>query len=283
MAITASALCVEMFEKYDIHLIRFIIENILIPSSSATDTRKLRMQLAKALHLASKYPLIIMASIYHFILYFFLMFVGHWSDIQTTTILMFLTLNVITFLASHIVMALVQDMYHIVPESIARRLKITGKTLSTSTLTYQAIGLASTTALLVIPLGFLTAFVFTKEAKVVVIDNGVGLGCPIAGALNDLCLRTVYDETPYSKLTVSFFLDHLLMNLCSLVRINAELPWTVVLLGIMGAIVTFAAWYKRPEYIPDVATKPSAEIIGSETRIVNAPLHDVESLARLAS
>jgi len=52
----------------------------------------------------------------------------------------------------------------------------------------------------------------------------------------------------------------------------------------MGAIVTFAAWYKRSEYIPDAVAKPlSAEIIGSETRIVDAPLHDVESLARLAS
>jgi hypothetical protein len=118
----------------------------------------------------------------------------------------YLILNVITLLASHIVMALVQDMYHIVPESIARRLKISGKTLSTSTLAYQAIGLASTTALLIIPLSFLTAFVFTKEAKVVVIDNGVSMECPIAGTLNDLCLRTVYDETPYSKLPVSFFI-----------------------------------------------------------------------------
>jgi hypothetical protein len=138
--------------------------------------------------------------------YWFLTCADHWSDIQTTTILVFLTLNVITFLASHIVMALVQDMYHIIPESIARRLKITGKTLSTSTLAYQAIGLASTTALLVVPLGFLTAFVFTKEANVLVIDNGAVLECPIAGTLNDLCLRTVYDETPYSKLTVLDFL-----------------------------------------------------------------------------
>jgi hypothetical protein len=174
-------------------------------------------------------------------------------------------------------MALVQDMYHIVPESIARRLKISGKTLSTSTLAYQAIGLAFTTALLIIPLSFLTAFVFTKEAKVVVIDNGVSMECPIAGTLNDLCLRTVYDETPYSKLPVSFlFIEQLLMNLRSLVRINAELPWAVVLLGIIGAIVTFAAWYKRPEYIPDTAAKPSAKAIDSETRIVNAPLYDVE-------
>jgi hypothetical protein len=66
------------------------------------------------------------------------------------------------------------------------------------------------------------------------------------------------------------------MSLRSLVRINAELPWAVVLLGIMGAIVTFAAWYKRPEYIPDTAAKPSAKAIDSETRIVNAPLYDVE-------
>ncbi|KIM81195.1 hypothetical protein PILCRDRAFT_821648 [Piloderma croceum F 1598] len=223
MAITASALCVEMFEKH-----------------------------TKAKNAANKNaPSGIKVSI-------------DYNDIQTTTILMFLILNVITFLASHIVMALVQDMYHIVPESIARRLKITDKTLSTSTLAYQAIGLASTTALLVIPLGFLTAFVFTKEARVVVSDNGVGLECPIAGPLNDLCLRTVYDETPY-------------------IRINAEIPWTVVLLGIMGAIVTFAAWYKRPEYIPDAAAKPSAEIIGSETRIVDAPLYDVESARHAAS
>ena len=166
-------------------------------------------------------------------------------------------------------MALVQDMYHIVPESIAQRLKITDKTLSTSTLSYQAIGLASATALLVIPLGILTAFVFTKEAKVLVIDNGVVLECPIAGSLNDLCLRTVYDETPYSKLTVLNFFYGTAVDefLRSLVRINAELPWTVVLLGTMGAIVTFAAWYKRPECISDVAAKP----------------HDVELLARLAS
>lgn len=216
MAITACALCVQMFEKHTM-----------------------------AKNAASKNaPSGVKVSI-------------DYNDIQTTTILVFLTVNVITFLASHIVMALVQDMYHIVPESIARRLKISGKTLSTSTLAYQAIGLAFTTALLIIPLSFLTAFVFTKEAKVVVIDNGVSMECPIAGTLNDLCLRTVYDETPY-------------------IRINAELPWAVVLLGIMGAIVTFAAWYKRPEYIPDTAAKPSAKAIDSETRIVNAPLYDVE-------
>jgi hypothetical protein len=108
-------------------------------------------------------------------------------------------------IASHIVMALVQDMYHIVPESIARRLKIAGKTLSTSTLAYQAIGLALSTVLLVIPLGFITSFVFTKEAKVVVTENGVVLECPMVGSLNDLCMRTVYDETPYSGLTHIFY------------------------------------------------------------------------------
>jgi len=149
-----------------------------------------------------------------------------YHDVQTTVILLFLTSNVVTFVASHIVMALIQDMYHIAPESLARRLKLTGKTLSTSTLGYQVIGLAFSTIISVIPLSVLTAFVFTKEAKVMVVENGVAVACPTDGQLKDFCSRVIYDETPY-------------------IRINAEFPWTMVLLGSVGTLVTGVAWYRQ--------------------------------------
>jgi len=77
-----------------------------------------------------------------------------------------------------------------------------------------------------------------------------------------------------------FFMGSQLTNLCLPVRINAELPWTVILFGIIGTIVTFSAWYRRPKYIPDAIAKPSTESIECETRVVGGGLHDVEALTR---
>jgi len=186
-----------------------------------------------------------------------------YNDVQTTAILLFLSSTVLTCLASNILMVLIQDMYHIIPESIALRLKLSGKTLSTSTLAYQAVGLVFSTILVIIPLAFLTAFVFTKEAKVVVTENGkVVMECPPPpGMLDDLCVQIIYDKTPY-------------------IRINAELPWATVLFGIIGTLITFVAWYIRSQYIPEGAPKPSAESLGTEARFVGARLHDVESMTR---
>jgi hypothetical protein len=96
-------------------------------------------------------------------------------------------------------MILMQDMFHIIPESIAHRLRIAGKTPSTSSLAYQAIGLACVTIALLVLLSLLTASVFTKEATVAVTENGVVHECPTVGALNDLCLEVIYDQTSYSE------------------------------------------------------------------------------------
>lgn len=185
-----------------------------------------------------------------------------YNDVQTPAILLFLSSMVMAILASHILMALIQDMYHIIPESIARRLKLTGKTLSTSTLAYQAVGLAFSTILVIIPLGFLTASAFTKEAKVVVTENGVVMGCPSnVGMLDNLCLQMIYDKTPY-------------------ILINAQLPWATVLFGIIGTLVTFVAWYRRSQYISEAVPEPSAEPLGTESRFVDGRLQDVESMTK---
>jgi len=180
-----------------------------------------------------------------------------YNDVQTPAILLFLSSMVMAILASHILMALIQDMYHIIPESIARRLKITGKTLSTSTLAYQAVGLAFGTILVIIPLGFLTAFAFTKEAKVVVTQNGVVVECPS----NVGCLQIIYDKTPY-------------------ILINAQLPWATVLSGVIGTLVTFVAWYRRSQYISEAVPEPSAQPLGTESRFVDGRLQDGESMTK---
>ena len=107
--------------------------------------------------------------------------------------------DVISFVALKIVTLLIQDMYNIIPQSIARRLRITGKTFSTSTLGYQTLGLAFSTILLIIPLSLFTIFAFTREPKVIFINDGVALDCSGIVPLDDLCLLIIYFEIPYSE------------------------------------------------------------------------------------
>jgi hypothetical protein len=99
----------------------------------------------------------------------------------------------------NIITLMLQDMYHFIPERIARRLKMTdGK--STSSLAYQSFFLLFTTALLAVPLAFFTVFLITKEPTVVIVRDGVVIHCPLKPQTeNDLCSPTVYAEVPYSE------------------------------------------------------------------------------------
>jgi len=61
-----------------------------------------------------------------------------------------------------------------------------------------------------------------------------------------------------------FFMGSQLTNLCFPVRINAELPWMVVMFRHHRTIITFSAWYQRPKYFPDAIAKPSTESVECE-------------------
>jgi hypothetical protein len=183
--------------------------------------------------------------------------------------------------ASQSAMFLIQDMYHIMPEFIARRLKTFGKTISTSTLAYQVVGLALSTIILTIPLSFLTVFVFTKNGRAVISQNGVLLQCPATGTLNDLCSPIIYSKTPYSAfllfsspgLPISNADTNL--NPVSLsVRINAELPWVMVALSIASTLVTFMAWRKAVSDIPTTSVTQLSEL---NMTAVDGGRKDVES------
>jgi hypothetical protein len=128
--------------------------------------------------------------------------------VETITIVVFITSGVVSLVASNIIMCLIQDIYHIIPEPLARRFKMSGKTLSTSTLACQVVSLALSTISLIIPLSFLVVFVFTKGSMAVVTLDGVMLECPASGPLNTLCIPIIYAETPNSAfLDPPFFLS----------------------------------------------------------------------------
>jgi len=178
-------------------------------------------------------------------------------------------------------------MYHIMPEFIARRLKISGKTISTSTLAYQVVGLALGTIFLIIPLSFLTVFVFTKNGGAVITQNEVLLECPATGTLNDLCSPIIYSKTPYSAFL--FFsssglpISNADMNLNSVslsVRINAELPWVMVALSIASTLVTFMAWHEWRKAATDVPTTSITQPSELNTTAVDGPREDSESKER---
>jgi len=139
--------------------------------------------------------------------------------VQTAGIIHFLAANFVTLVASDSALALIQDMYHIVPESIAVRLNIADKTLSTSTLGYQVIGLGLATIMSIFSSAALTALVFKREAKVTVYENGVAFRCPTAGMLNEFCVPLKYDQTSYSQLS-SYLRIILLLMLCPVVSTN---------------------------------------------------------------
>ena len=66
------------------------------------------------------------------------------------------------------------------------------------------------------------------------------------------------------------------MNLSSLVRFGAELPWAIVLLGIVGTLVTFVAWCKRPKPTSDTHAVPSADTSRTETAVGDESLQQTE-------
>lgn len=154
----------------------------------------------------------------------------NYSDVQAAVIILFASSSIVTFVASNSAMGILQDMYNFMPPALARRLNPTGsKTLSTSTLGYQAAGLAFTTIISFIPTVVLTSLVFTRQAKVTVTQNGTTVQCPTVGTLNQYCVQVVYEKTSY-------------------IRINAEFPWSMVLFGVIGTLVTVVAWFNARHY-----------------------------------
>jgi hypothetical protein len=202
-------------------------------------------------------------------------------DGKTIAIIVFTASDLISCVALKIVTLLIQDMYHTIPKCITRRLRILDKTLSTSTLGLQSICLAICTIFLIVPLCFFTVFAFTKEAKVVITKDGVALECSAIGPLDDLCLLLVYVEIPYSEWSLLFRISGSSnadpANLCSLVRFGALLPWAIVLLGVVGTLVTFVAWRKRPQPMSDMDTVPSADTSITETAVGDESLPHPES------
>lgn len=119
---------------------------------------------------------------------------------ETGAIFLFIASNVVTLLASHIVIALMQDMYHVVPLSIARRLKIADKRLSNSTLPHQSWALLFSTVFFTVALGVQTALVFKHSAMLIVRSGGMAV--PVSAALqaelDGMGFKAAYRDTPYS-------------------------------------------------------------------------------------
>lgn len=171
-------------------------------------------------------------------------FLIKFNGVQTTAIVLYVAAGVSLLLSAHIIVTLFQDMYHFMPQWIARRLKLTGKTRSTSTLGYQVIALALSTIFLAIPLSILTVLVFTKDARATVTRNGVLFECPAIGISDELCSPIIYSKTAY-------------------VRRVAEVPWAAVLLDIVGTLVTLIAWCNRSKHIantPEITSLQSPHV-----------------------
>ncbi|KAJ7665792.1 hypothetical protein B0H17DRAFT_1210797 [Mycena rosella] len=153
-----------------------------------------------------------------------------YHDVKTTSILLFVANNLVTFAVSHIVMAMLQDLFHIIPPFVLRRLnmKLPQQPISSVTLPHQAAALLVSTACFVVAAVFHTMFVFTRSGTLTVHD-GAGEApaatAAVQAVLDRLGISTRYREVQY-------------------IRISAEMPWPTVFFILGVNIVTLAAWYQ---------------------------------------
>ncbi|KAJ7767978.1 hypothetical protein DFH07DRAFT_808309 [Mycena maculata] len=151
-----------------------------------------------------------------------------YQDVKITSILVFITNNLLTFAVSHIFLAMLQDIYNIVPPSMLRRFGLTlpEQPLSNITLPHQVIGMLVTTALFVAASALHTAFVFSRSSTVTVHQGSAELpGSAVQSVLDRLGIALPYRDTQY-------------------IRVSAELPWPAVLFAVLANVATLVAWYQ---------------------------------------
>ncbi|KAK7052095.1 hypothetical protein R3P38DRAFT_2858546 [Favolaschia claudopus] len=98
-----------------------------------------------------------------------------YQDVRTTSILLFVSNHLVTFLSSHIAIIILHDVFKIIPPFVLRRVlkKPPTKPLSSVTLPYQVAGLLGSSVCLVMSASFHTQFVFTRVGKLVVRQDGI--------------------------------------------------------------------------------------------------------------
>jgi hypothetical protein len=122
--------------------------------------------------------------------------------VKITSILVFVGNNLVTFTASHIVMAMLQDLFKYTPAFILRRMpKLPEQPLSSVSLAHQAIALLFGTTCLLIASAFHTAFVFSRSGTLVVHAGSTDVATATAAVqatMARLGISIVYRDTPYS-------------------------------------------------------------------------------------
>ncbi|KAJ6606834.1 hypothetical protein B0H10DRAFT_2073943 [Mycena sp. CBHHK59/15] len=145
-----------------------------------------------------------------------------YSDVKTASILLFVAHQFVTLTSSHIILAMVEDIFHLLPPSLVRRMRLPAKPASSVTLAHQAWALLLSTVCLSVAAGFLTAFVFTRSGRVTVHR---GAASTVQSTLDSLGIALPYRDVEY-------------------IRIAAELAWPAVFFALPSTAVTLVAWYK---------------------------------------
>ncbi|KAJ7444569.1 hypothetical protein B0H11DRAFT_2088713 [Mycena galericulata] len=149
-----------------------------------------------------------------------------YADVKTTSILVFVANNLLTFAVGHILLAMLHDMFKIVPPFVLRRITLPKEPLSSVTLPHQVVGVLVGTVLFVIASAVHTGFVFLHSETLVVHSGSAELPMSaIQSTLDKLGIMLPYRDTQY-------------------IRITAELPWPTVFCAVLTNAVTVVAWYR---------------------------------------
>jgi len=151
---------------------------------------------------------------------------------RTTSILVFVTNNLVVLVVSHILLAMLQDIFDIIPASVFRRLgtQLPTQPLTSGTLRYQVMGMMVTMVLYVAATAVHTAFVFSRSGSVVISSSTLAAAdaqVAVQGVLNNLGIKLAYRDTRY-------------------IRISAQMAWPALVFALLTTAVTVMAWRRYP-------------------------------------
>ncbi|KAF9023218.1 hypothetical protein BDZ89DRAFT_1070082 [Hymenopellis radicata] len=200
-----------------------------------------------------------------------------YQDVRTTSIVLFVFNNLVTFTTSHIAIIMLHDIFKIIPPFVLRRIRLPSqKPLSSVTLAYQAAALLVSTACLIVAAAFHTQVIFSRNGKVVVHQGGAEL--PSRRYKPRLTAWALHCHTATCS-TVSGISGAAYMLIIETVRISAEMAWPTVFFALGANVVTLAAWY---QFRYAAAPIPSVEDSATESvEIENAPVLGEEEKDRL--
>lgn len=117
---------------------------------------------------------------------------------KTTSILLFVANQLLTMVVSHIFLAMLQDIYHIVPPFLLRRFKMTlpQQPISSVTLPHQAVALLLTTVCVIIASAFHADFVFTRSGTLAVRQGSLSA---VQATVDRLGIALRYRDVQYSQ------------------------------------------------------------------------------------